>query len=238
MDYLTKVFAEMSSMVLIIVIALSIMALASLSVFVERLFVFRRARLRSREFALLATRRLEAGEYEGLEREALERKGDLLAQLVGGGVKTYRQAMADRGTGAVGAVELARRELGRKADDVAAQVRRGLGVLASVGSIAPFVGLLGTVVGILGAFQSIGATGSAGLGAVASDIGEALIVTAFGLAIAIPVVLMFNFLTARADSLLMALDSAKGQLIDYIEAHHDDGALEVRGRPREVIGAA
>jgi biopolymer transport protein ExbB len=232
---LVTILSEMTAMVLVIAIALSVMALACLTVFVERLFVFRRARKRSREFAQLATRRLEEGDYEGLEQEAKGRKGDLLAQLIGAGVATYRRALVDRGTGQVSPVELARRELGRKADDVAAQIRRGLGVLASVGSTAPFVGLLGTVVGILGAFQSIGASGSAGLGAVAADIGEALIVTAFGLFVAIPVVLMFNYLTARADSLLMALDSSKGQLIDYIEAHHDDG----RGaRRREVAGAA
>src|SRR5690606_27874605 len=102
------------------------------------------------------------------------------------------------------------------------------------------VGLLGTVVGILGAFQSIGETGSAGLGAVAGDIGEALIVTAFGLFVAIPVVLLFNYLTAKADGLLMALDSSKGQLVDYLEAHHREPAPEVveLGRGREAAGAA
>jgi biopolymer transport protein ExbB len=226
---------------LAIVAALAVMGLAALSVFLERLWTFRRARRRSREFAILAGRHLEAGDQEQLERDALARKGDVLAQLIGSGIQTYRRAVAAPPPGKIGAVELARRELGRKSDEVAAQIRRGLGVLASVGSIAPFVGLLGTVVGIIEAFEGIGAAGSAGIGAVSAGIAEALVVTALGLTIAIPAVLMFNYLTARADALLMALDAAKGQLADHLEAHHvDAGGRSARlgGRTMEAVDAA
>jgi biopolymer transport protein ExbB len=220
---LSKILHEMGGFALAIVGALSIMGLAVLTVFVERLFVYRKARRRSREFAGIATKHLEAGDYAALEEAATARKDDVLAQLVGGGVATYRRALAERGH--VPPVELARRELGRKADDVAARIRRGLGVLASVGSVAPFVGLLGTVVGIIDAFESIGASGSAGIGAVSAGIAEALVVTAYGLVIAIPAVLMFNALTTRADALLMALDAAKGQLVDHIEAYGEGSTV-------------
>jgi biopolymer transport protein ExbB len=81
------------------------------------------------------------------------------------------------------------------------------------------VGLLGTVVGIIDAFQGIAAEGSGGIGAVSSGIAEALVVTAIGLVVAIPSVLAFNLLTARSDSLMMAIDQARGQLVDHLEAH-------------------
>ena len=100
---------------------------------------------------------------------------------------------------------------------MSSDVRRGHNILASVGSIAPFVGLLGTVVGIIAAFQGIAKEGSGGLGAVSAGIAEALIVTAIGLIVAIPSVLAFNFLSARCDALLLALDQAKGEFLDYLE---------------------
>jgi biopolymer transport protein ExbB len=117
-------------------------------------------------------------------------------------------------------VEAARRELERKSEEVAADVRRGMGVLASVGSIAPFVGLLGTVVGIIDAFQGIAKEGSGGLGAVSGGIAEALVVTALGLVVAIPAVLAFNFLTSQSESLLRAVDQARSELVDWLENRH------------------
>jgi biopolymer transport protein ExbB len=107
----------------------------------------------------------------------------------------------------------------RQADTVAAKVRRGLGLVASVGSIAPFTGLLGTVIGIIEAFQGIAEQGSGGLGAVSAGISEALVVTALGLTIAIPAVLAFNFLSGKADALELALDQSRGEYVDHLEAH-------------------
>ncbi len=73
------------------------------------------------------------------------------------------------------------------------KTERGLAVIASIGSTSPFVGLFGTVWGIMGALGQIGSTGSAGLEVVAGPIGEALIATGFGIAVAVPAVIAFNF---------------------------------------------
>jgi biopolymer transport protein ExbB len=116
-----------------------------------------------------------------------------------------------------GLVELVRRELARQHEEAGADLRRGLGVLASVGSIAPFVGLLGTVVGIIAAFTKISVTGSGGLGSVAGGISEALVVTALGLVVAIPAVLIFNMLSGRADRIHQTLGAAGGQFLDNLE---------------------
>jgi biopolymer transport protein ExbB len=216
---IAKIFADMGVFALIIVGALGLMAVSALSVFVERLWVYRRTRRRSVEFAGAAARLLERGAYGELEEAAGRPRGGPLARLLAAGLRTYTRAIETPPTGDVSAIELTRRELGRRADFIAAGLRRGLGLLASVGSVAPFVGLLGTVVGIIDAFEGIAAEGSGGIGAVSSGIAEALVVTAIGLVVAIPSVLAFNLLTARSDSLMMAIDQARGQLVDHLEAH-------------------
>jgi biopolymer transport protein ExbB len=97
-------------------------------------------------------------------------------------------------------------------------MNRGLGVLASTGSVAPFVGLLGTVLGIVASFEGIAREGGGGLGAVSAGIAEALVVTALGLLVAIPAVLAFNHLSTRVERLLLALDHASSELVDHLEA--------------------
>jgi len=92
-----------------------------------------------------------------------------------------------------------------------------LAVLASVGSVAPFVGLLGTVLGIISAFQGIAATGSGGLSSVSAGIAEALIETALGLSVAIPAVLAFNYLSTSIARDELTLTNAAGELVDRIE---------------------
>jgi len=202
-----------------IVAVLALMGFVSLAVFVERLWIYWRTRRRSLAFAGKAGRLLEVGAYDELAGAAADPKAGALANLLSAGLRTYRKARSSPPTGDVTPIELTKRELARQADYISAGLRRGLGVLASTGSVAPFVGLLGTVIGIIDAFQGIAAEGSGGIGAVSSGIAEALIVTALGLAIAIPVVLAFNFLTARSDALMMAIDQARGQLVDHLEAH-------------------
>jgi len=117
-------------------------------------------------------------------------------------------------------VELSRNESERRKDQLAAELRRGMSIVATVGSIAPFVGLLGTVVGIIAAFQGIGAAGSAGMAAISTGIAEALVETAFGLMVAIPAVIMFNYLTGRVATIELALGRSVGELLDEMENHH------------------
>jgi len=233
---LTKIFHEMSAFAFIVVGALAIMAVASVAVFFERLWVFWRTKQRSLAFAGVATRHLADSDYAGLERASRDDKANLLASMIAVGLRTYHKACATP-SGDVGPVELSRRALARQADTIAARLRRGLGVLASVGSVAPFVGLLGTVVGIIDAFQGIAAQGSGGLGAVSAGIAEALVVTAFGLLVAIPAVLAFNYLSTRADSLELAFDQSRGEFIDHVEAHHGVERTETPVR-QEAASAA
>jgi len=223
---LADVFRNMQPFAMAIVAVLALMALMSISVVVERMWVYWRSRRLSRKFAMEAAKKLQANDHDGLMKLAATYPGSHLAQLLAAGMKTYVGAVAKPGE--LGAMELTRRELARKTEAVSADVRRGHGILASVGSVSPFVGLLGTVIGIISAFQGIAKEGSGGLGAVSAGIAEALIVTAIGLCVAIPSVLMFNFLSARSDSLLLALDQTKGEFLDFLEnqTRGDDGASQ------------
>ncbi len=193
------------------------MALASLAVFFERLFAYARSRAASRKFAAEARALLEADDAEGLVKKSGGNKSHL-AQLLGTGAQTYLSASKKQTS--LSPVEATRRELLRKHEALTADVRRGMNVIASVGSIAPFVGLLGTVFGIISAFQGIAKEGSGGLGSVSLGISEALYETALGLVVAIPAVLAYNWLSAQADSILLALEQARGEFIDFLEARH------------------
>jgi biopolymer transport protein ExbB len=95
-----------------------------------------------------------------------------------------------------------------------------MSVLASVGSVAPFVGLLGTVLGIITSFQAIGAEGSGGINTVMTGIAEALAETALGLFVAIPAVLLYNYLSVRVAGIELSLGRSAGELLDEMENRH------------------
>jgi biopolymer transport protein ExbB len=106
-----------------------------------------------------------------------------------------------------------------------------------VGSVAPFVGLLGTVVGIIAAFQGIAAAGSGGLGAVSAGIAEALVETALGLVVAIPAVLFFNYLTSRVNGIELALDRSASELLDEMQYHFGKQGKHSTSKRRSTVAA-
>jgi biopolymer transport protein ExbB/TolQ len=226
---LKEIYAHMGVFALGIAWTLIAFAVASLAVFFERLFVFFRSRAASRRFAGRAGSLLASQQHDALVKEADGTKSSHLAMLLGGGMKTFL-TKSRAPAGKLGPVELTRRDLVRINERITADVRRGMSVLATVGSVAPFVGLLGTVVGIIEAFAGIAKEGSGGLGAVSAGIAEALVVTALGLLVAIPAVLMFNFLSTRADALLLSLEQAKSEFMDHLE--------DMTGEKRAVAGHA
>jgi len=97
-----------------------------------------------------------------------------------------------------------------------AEMKKGLGNLATISTTAPFVGLFGTVAGIIHAFQGMAITGSGGLGAVSAGIAEALVTTAFGLFVAIPAVWLYNYFTTKIDFLSVEMTYTSKELIDYL----------------------
>ena len=223
MDFsLGAVWESMGALARIVALILLVMGGASLAVFLERLRYFARVHTRGLEFALRATSLLEQRQHKALLELAGAHPDVPLAELVRAGVGTYLKGEDERrsGQGALSPVELARRAHARRVDTLKAEARRGFNLLASVGSVCPFVGLFGTVVGIINAFEGIARTGSGGLGAVSAGIAEALVMTAFGLAVAIPAVLVFNYLSGRAQKVDLAFTQSAGELLDHLEQGH------------------
>jgi biopolymer transport protein ExbB len=236
---LIHIFQQMSLFQWLVVGTLLIMAISSTAVVLDRLLVFARSRGSGRKFAAAATALLDRREYDRLAAEGSGLKSCHLARMLAAGAKTYAEA-SRKAPGPISPAELARRELDRQREVIDAELRRGMGVLSSTGSVAPFVGLLGTVVGIIAAFEGIAKEGSGGLGAVSAGIAEALIVTALGLLVAIPAVMLFNFLSTKADKLMLAIDQAASQLADHLDAGHAPVAAPPNGaeaNARERAGA-
>lgn len=215
---LAHIWAHMSLLSKSIAFGLFLMAIASVGVVVERFVAFAKANKLSRAFVADAKRPLEAWDLHKLVETSRKYKASPLATLFERMTTKYIEGVD--GGGSMTPVELARNEATRRLEAVGAELRRGMNVLASVGSVAPFVGLLGTVVGIIAAFASIGAAGNAGIAAVSAGISEALIETAFGLMVAIPAVLFFNYLSARVNGIELALSRSVGELLDEMENNH------------------
>lgn len=213
---LVEIWQSMGLLARIVAISLVAMGFASLVVSIERVLVLRRGQRISAQFAAKARPLLEERDIDTLFdlTGGAEYRGAPLPRLIRFGLESWR---ANRDDEAVGPAEMARRELNRRLEQLAGEARRGMGILASTGSTAPFIGLFGTVIGIITAFQGIAASGGGGIGAVSAGIAEALIVTAIGLAVAIAAVLVFNYLTARFDKFDMMMQHAAGELVDHLE---------------------
>jgi biopolymer transport protein ExbB/TolQ len=98
---------------------------------------------------------------------------------------------------------------------VSTELKKGISSLATIGTTAPFIGLFGTVYGIIHAFQSMATTGSGGLASVSGGISEALITTAFGLFVAIPAVWIFNVFTGRVDYFVLEMNNSSSEMVDF-----------------------
>lgn len=223
---IVRILTEMNAFSWVIVGTLLLGAVASLAVLLERSVVLSATRNRAGALAHATHGALQNGRYDVVFDLATKAKSAELAVILKTGIETW-QAARRRQRSNHEALELTRRELARLGEAQSAGLRRGFSILATVGSVAPFVGLLGTVVGIIDAFGKIAEQGSGGLGVVSGGISEALVVTALGLVVAIPAVLAFNFLTGKAEALDRQLQAASGEFLDHLEF---DPPREVGGK--------
>jgi biopolymer transport protein ExbB/TolQ len=186
----------------------------SMGVMLDRWLAFRAARRQSRQFAPIVAGALREGKIEEAIRVAERNKKSHLAKVVNAGLLEFR--MHEQSEEIAGdKIEASRRALERASAIVHAELERGLSGLATIGSTAPFVGLLGTVIGIIDAFQEIQGTQTTGLSAVAGGISEALVTTALGLTVAIPAVMMFNYFTTKIKAFDVEMDNSSSELVDY-----------------------
>src|ERR1700751_4833191 len=197
-----------------VVIILFIMSGWSIGVMIDRFMAFSAARKQSRQFAPAVAGGLRDGKIDEAIKVAERNKKSHLAKVVTAGLQEFK-AHGDSTDIPGEQIEASKRALERAEAIVHAELKRGLGGLAPIGSTAPFVGLFGTVVGILNAFRQISAQKTSGLGAVAGGISEALVTTAIGLFVAIPAVMMFNYFTNKVEAFDVEMDNSSSELIDY-----------------------
>jgi biopolymer transport protein ExbB/biopolymer transport protein TolQ len=197
----------------LIVAVLGVMSVASLVVMAERLIVFNRSRSESRNFAEKMAVTLQKNDLMTVASAKVGDKVGHLGRVIGAGLGALR-ASTDKDKDLQ--VESVARALERQAQREVQSLKRGLGLLATVGSTAPFVGLLGTVMGIVNAFQSMALTGSGGLGTVSAGIAEALITTAFGLLVAIPAVMAYNYLQGWVDARAVDISESSNEFLDLV----------------------
>jgi len=213
MDFsLTEIWHQTGLFARVIILALALMSMTSLYVMVERIFAFRKSRKDSRNFAAKMGPLLGKGDLAAAAAANAGKDVGHLGRVVNAGLTAYRISPASRDV----AVESVARALERQAQREVQGFKRGLGLLATVGSTAPFVGLLGTTMGIVNAFQLMAAAGSGGLGTISAGIAEALITTAFGLIVAIPAVMAYNFLQGWVDARSVDISESSNEFLDVV----------------------
>ncbi len=208
-----------------VVIILFIMSAWSIGVMIDRLIVFNAARKQSRLFAPAVAGALREGKLDEAIKIADRYKKSHLAKVVVAGLQEFRaHEVSSEIPGDI--VEASNRALERAQAIVHSELDRGISGLATIGSSAPFVGLFGTVVGIINAFKGISTEKSTGLGAVAGGISEALVATAIGLFVAIPAVWMFNYFNERLKAFDVEMSNSSSELIDYFLKRIRTGAVK------------
>ncbi len=175
-----SLWRQMGVLAKVVVLILFIMSGWSIGIMIDRAMAYSAARKQSRMFAPAVAGALREGKIDEAIKVAERNKKSHLAKVVTAGLQEFRvHTLSSDIPGEQ--IDASRRALERAEAIVHAELKRGLGGLATIGSTAPFVGLFGTVVGILNAFRGISESKATGLGAVASGISEALVTTAIGL---------------------------------------------------------
>jgi biopolymer transport protein ExbB/TolQ len=216
---LMAMWQQMGIVAKAVAFVLFFMSMWSFGVAIERIFTFTQARNQSKMFAPQVAKHLRDQRLKDAIALASSKnyRYSHLAKVVLAGLQEYQfqQESGGQGLGREDLMDTVRRSIQRASALTASDLKKGVSALATIGSTAPFVGLLGTVVGVITAFQGIAASGSGGIGAVSAGIAEALVETALGLLVAIPAVWFYNYLTGRLDYFNVEMDNSSSELVDY-----------------------
>jgi len=198
-----------------VVITLLILSVWSLYISVERVLFFRKAQKQSLAFAKLATENLKHDRPQAVIDAAMKYPQSHLARVVAAGLQSFQFENQTSPLSDLEIVEAANRAVERSALLTTSDFKRGIGSLATIATTAPFIGLFGTVIGIINAFRGMALTGSGGIGAVSAGIAEALVTTALGLFVAIPAAWMFNVFQNKLERLQVEMSNSSSELIDF-----------------------
>jgi len=199
-----------------IIFILAFMSLISLTVAGAKWWRFRKSMRETRRFTPEFARFLQEEQLEQAIVVAEKQKVSHVARVLGEALVEIKPLLRDRSTVTSADINSAERAVDRQMLILQAELKRGMGILATVGSTAPFVGLLGTTMGIVNSFTGMAQSGSGGLAAVSAGIAEALITTAFGLLVAIPAVWFYNYFQTKMENLTVEMTYTSKELIDFL----------------------
>jgi biopolymer transport protein ExbB/TolQ len=215
---LLEMWTQMGWFAKAIAYVLFAMSMLSFGVAIERIYTYIQAGKQSKLFAPQVAKALKEGRLK--DAIALATKKEYryshLAKVVLAALQEYQysqesgEKMSKEDT-----VDTVRRAIQRASALTGSDLKKMVSALATIGATAPFVGLLGTVVGVINAFQGIAATGSGGIGAVSAGIAEALVETALGLLVAIPAVWFYNYLTSKIEYFNVEMDNSSSEMVDF-----------------------
>ena len=210
---LRSMWTSMGLLAKIVVVILFGLSVYSFGVMIDRFLMYNNARKQSRLFVQQVAGALKDGKLDEAIAIAERNKKSHIAKVVATGLSEFQSASQQVSDTEV--IEAAKRGLERSVAIVHAEMKRGLSALATIGSTAPFVGLFGTVVGILNAFKGTESQKATGLSAVAGGIAEALVTTAFGLLVAVPAVWAYNYFTNKVEAFDVEMDNSSMELVNY-----------------------
>jgi len=219
---LAGMWQQMGIIAKLVMVLLLLMFLLSLALMLERSRAYARAKSQSISYIKLLRNFLQERKLQEAVMAAGQHGDSPLAKVVGAGMSEYlkgMEALQEEGPEDVGdfdLVDAVNRQLERAKERETANLKRGLTVLATVGSTSVFIGLFGTVVGIITAFQGLSTDGGGGLSSVAGGISEALVATAVGLLVAIPSVVAFNLFNGRVEGFQIDMNDVASELIDFV----------------------
>ncbi len=213
---------DVAKTVAIILIGLSVV---SLYLLIERLVVFAKAKSKSRDIAPKLADMLKNGQIkEALELSSKkENKGSHLARVTAAGITEFLEGKEAR-LNIEEQIGTAQRGCERASTIFTQELKRGLTILATIATSSPFIGLFGTIFGIINAFRAMAVTGSGGIGTVASGIAEALITTAFGILVAVIALWFYNILSGRIEVFGAEMSNTSSQIVDYFMRKSEERA--------------
>src|SRR5947199_463111 len=200
-----------------VVVVLALMSIWSLTIAIERLIRFQRAKRESLGVALGVTPLLKMHKLEDaiVLTSGAPYKHSHLARVLRAGLTEFHYESSQALPDDFDIVASGQRAIERETLMTTAEMKKGLGNLATISTTAPFVGLFGTVAGIIHAFQGMAISGSGGRGAWSAGLAEALVTTAFGLFVAIPAVWLYNYFLNKVDRFTVEMSNSSSQLVYY-----------------------
>jgi len=213
---LIAMWTQMGAIAKTVAILLIFLSIITIYLFIERQVVFSRAKKKSKQVAPKIADLLKSGKMQ----EALnlssknEYRGSHLARVSAAGIKEFLEGK-DVNLSLEEQISTAQRGCDRAANIFIQELKRGLSVTATIATSAPFIGLFGTIFGIINAFRGMQLTGSGGIGAVAGGISEALITTAFGIGVAIIALWCYNLMNTKTEVFHAEMANTSSEIVDF-----------------------